>query len=49
MTGTHTEPLSMAGFHLNFLSKILLFVASGSPVVSGQSTGELSTVVCSKS
>ena len=37
------------GFHLFLLSTILLFVAGGSPVVSGKSTGELATVVCSKS
>ena len=39
----------LRGFHLLLLSTVLLFVAGGSPVVSGQSTGELSTVVCSKS
>ena len=38
-------------FYLSFLSTctLLLFVAGESPVVNGQSTGELSTVACSKS
>ena len=39
------------GFHLSLLSTILLFVASGSPVVSEQSTGEFISAisVCSES
>ena len=41
-----SDPLNMAGLrssHLFFLSTILLFVISGSPVVNGKSTGEISS------
>ena len=39
-----SELLDMSGLRaFHFLSAILLFVASGSPVINGQSMGELST------